>query len=250
MKNFNWILIISFLCCNIASATVLTDKKEINNAKIRLLYGMPYKGKTGYIFQWGKEKYPSKFPIILPENSPPITSDYKSQWGANDGKRKKKHGGVDFIIVVGSPIIAAADGKVYGVKNNDKCIGNQVAIDFGKSPDGTRLYATHMHVGKIHVKSGDKVKRGQLIADAGDEVKTRCGGGIAHLHFHMSKRKGKGTNGSSWGSWRYLGGPGGWINPHEYWTGGIGRPECFVEGKEYPEGLITIPVKCYDLKNM
>ncbi len=34
----------------------------------------------------------------------------------------------------------------------DKCVGNQFAIYFGKSPDGTKLYATHMHVGKMHVK--------------------------------------------------------------------------------------------------
>ena len=35
------------------------------------------------------------------------------------------------------------------------------------------------------------------------------------------------------------------INPHEYWTGGKGKPECFAEGKEYPEGLLTLPVACY-----
>ncbi len=27
--------------------------------------------------------------------------------------------------------------------------------------------------------------------------------------------------------------------------GGKGKPECFVEGKEYPEGLLTLPVACY-----
>jgi len=41
-----------------------------------------------------------------------------------------------------------------------------------------------------------------------------------------------------------LGPPKFWINPHEYWTGGKGKPECFVENKEYPEGLLTLPVKC------
>jgi len=248
MNFFLGIIVLGFLWCNITVATILTDPNEIFKAKINIRQGKAYKGKTGYIFQWGKEKYPSKFPIILPENSPPIISDYESQWGANDGKRKQKHGGVDFYLEIGSPtIIAAADGKVYGVKNNDKCIGNQFAVYFGKSPDGTKLYATHMHVGKIHVKTGDKVKRGQVLADAGDLVKTDCGGGVAHLHFHMSKRKGKGTHGNDWGSWRYLGGPKGWINPHEYWTGGKGKPECFVEEKKYPDGLLTLPVKCNKL---
>ena len=81
------------------------------------------------------------------------------------------------------------------------------------------------------------------MADGGEEVQTDCGGGMNHLHFHMSKKKG--TDPGSWGSWRFLGGPKGWINPHEYWTGGKGKPECFVEGKEYPEGLLTLPVACY-----
>ena len=110
-------------------------------------------------------------------------------------------------------------------------------------PDGTKLYATHMHVGKMHVKKGDKVKRGQLIADAG-EVVVGCGGGMEHLHFQLSKKRG---SGQGWGSYKYLGGPKGWLNPHEYWTGGRGKPECFVEGKEYPEGLLTLPVKCRNL---
>ena len=158
-------------------------------------------------------------------------------------KFSAKHGGIDFYIKVGSPILAAADGKVYGVNVKDRCVGNQFAIDFGKGLDGKKLYATHMHVGKIHVKKGDEVKRGQLVADSGELVKGPCGGGMQHLHFHMSKTKGKGGN--SWGSWRFLGGPKGWLNPHEYWTGGRGKPECFVEGKEYPEGLLTLPVACY-----
>ena len=100
-----------------------------------------------------------------------------------------------------------------------------------------------MHVGKIYVKKGDTVKRGQHVADAGDLVKTSCGGGMEHLHFHMSKRRG--TDPSFWGSWRFLGKPNGWINPHLYWTGGKGKPECYEENKIYPDGLLTLPVACY-----
>ncbi len=59
-----------------------------------------------------------------------------------------------------------------------------------------------LKVNKI-LKKGDLVKRGQHVADAGDLVKSSCGGGMEHLHFHMSKRKGSVPN--AWGSWRYLG---------------------------------------------
>ena len=228
------------IICNIATA-----KRDISKSKF--YSKIEENGNTGFVLRYHNEKSPSGYEIIMPKNSPPIISDYHSRYGVLGGSRSNpsKHGGIDFYIKAGSPIIAAADGKVYGVKVKDKCVGNQFAIYFGKSPDGKKLYATHMHVGKIHVKKGDEVKRGQLIADAGEEVKTSCGGGMEHLHFHMSKRKG--SNANSWGSWRFLGEPSGWINPHEYWTGGKGKPECFVEGKEYPEGLLTLPVACNEL---
>ena len=238
MKKILYILVFSLLFCNNGIA-----KKNIKRDVFYEL--IKEKGNTGFVLRYHNEKNPNKFQIILPKNSPPIISDYHSLYGVLGGSRSrpKKHGGIDFYIKSGSPIIAAADGKVYGVKVKDKCVGSQFAIYFGESTDETKLYATHMHVGKILVKKGDEVKRGQHVADAGELVKTSCGGGMEHLHFHMSKIRGGGAG--SWGSWRFLGGPKGWINPHEYWTGGRGKPECFVEGKEYPEGLLTLPVACY-----
>ena len=222
-----------------------TNTSAKKNIKKEVFYSIvKEKGKTGFVIRYHNEKNPNNFEIILPINAPPIISDYHSRYGVLGGSRSKprKHGGVDFYQEPGEKILAAADGKVYGVKKKDKCVGNQFAIYFGKSPDGTKLHATHMHVGKMHVKKGDLVKRGQHVADAGKLVKTSCGGGMEHLHFHMSKRKG--TDPSYWGSWRFLGKPSGWINPHLYWTGGVGKPECFDEGKSYPKGLLTLPVEC------
>ena len=65
MNFFLGIIVLGFLWCNVTVATVLTDPNEIFKAKINIRQGKSYNGKTGYIFQWGKEKYPSKFPIIL-----------------------------------------------------------------------------------------------------------------------------------------------------------------------------------------
>ena len=128
------------------------------------------KGKTGFILRYHNEKNPSEFEIVLPKNAPPIISDHHSIYGVLGGSRSnpRKHGGIDFYQKPGEKILAAADGKVYGVKVKDKCVGNQFAIFFGKAPDGTKLYATHMHVGKIYVKKGDKVLFGKW---SGTEVK-------------------------------------------------------------------------------
>ena len=240
MKKILFLLTLSILIC--------TNSFAKKNIKKELFYSIiKEKGDTGFVLRYHNEKNPNNFEVVLPPNSPPIISDYRSRYGVLGGSRSKprKHGGIDFYQAPGEKILAAADGKVYGVKKNDKCVGSQFAIFFGESPDGTKLYATHMHVGKIHVKKGDLVKRGQHVADAGDLVKSSCGRGLEHLLFHMSKRRG--TDSGSWGSWRFLGKPSGWINPHKYWTGGVGKPECYVEGKDYPEGLLTLPVECKDL---
>ena len=240
MKKISFIIFLSLLICSNTFAKKNITRSDFFNR-------IENKGNIGFVLRYHNEKNPNKFEIKQPKNSPPIISDYHSRYGVLGGSRSNpsKHGGIDFYQEPGEKILAAADGKVYGVKKNDKCVGNQFAIYFGKSPDGTKLYATHMHVGTMHVKKGDEVKRGQHVADAGELVKSSCGGGMEHLHFHMSKRKGTVPN--SWGSWRFLGKPSGWINPHKYWTGGAGKPECFVEGKEYPEGLLTLPVECKDL---
>jgi len=148
-------------------------------------------GKTGFVLRYHWEKSPSKFEIILPRNSPHIISDYHSRYGVLGGSRRnsRRHSGIDFYIKARSPILAAANGKVYGVKIKDRCVGNQFAIYFGESPDVTKLYATHMHVGKVFVEEGDQVKRGQVVAEAGVEVKTKCGGGLEHLHLIMVKTR-------------------------------------------------------------
>ena len=43
--------------------------------------------------------------------------------------------------------------------------------------------------GKILVKEGDIVKRGQRATEAGTQVKKNCGRGMEHLHFYMSKKR-------------------------------------------------------------
>ena len=84
-------------------------------------------------------------------------------------------------------------------------------------PKWSRVYCYNTHglelmqyQPRTEQEKGDEVKRGQHVADAGELVKGSCGGGMEHLHFHMSKIKGGGAG--SWGSWRFLGKPSGWIN--------------------------------------
>lgn len=85
------------------------------------------------------------------------------------------HRGVDFAMPVGTPVLAVADGEVIVSKNGDGA-GNYVAIRHG------RQYTTrYMHLKKLLVKSGQKVKRGDRIALSGNTGRSTG----PHLHYEI-----------------------------------------------------------------
>ena len=237
MNKILIIIFLNFFWSTTSYASDLTDPNEIFKALHEIKTKGTYKGKTGFVMRKNNEKNFSKFPIILPKNSAPIVSDYKSIWGASmsPSKRDSKHNGVDFYIKAGDQILAANDGTVVYAKY-DKCAGNVMTIRHIGS-----IYASYLHIGKLKVKKGDRVKRGQLIADAGKHGNTRCSGNIDHLHFQTSR---EGPCPTCTGSWRYLGRKAGWTNAHKYWTGGKGKPECYITEKEYPKKKLTLPFLC------
>jgi murein DD-endopeptidase MepM/ murein hydrolase activator NlpD len=232
MKKLLSIIFLTFFWSSTSYTSDLTDPNEIFKALHEIKSKGIYKGKTGFVMRRNNEKNFSKFPIILPKNSAPIVSDYKSMWGASmsPSKRTKKHYGVDFYIKAGDKILAANNGTVVYSKH-DKCAGNVMVIRHTGS-----IYASYLHIGEFKVKKGDKVKRGQLIADAGKHGNTKCSGNIDHLHFQTSR---EGPCPQCTGSWQFLGKKEGWTNAHRYWTGGKGKPECFIAEKEYPKKNVT-----------
>ncbi|GBF77923.1 hypothetical protein PA598K_06505 [Paenibacillus sp. 598K] len=113
----------------------------------------------------------------------PISSSYRmnSQFGPRvdpiTGKRGRMHNGVDFAAPAGTPIYAAESGVVI-VAQSTSGYGNTVIIDHGGGM--WTLYA-HIRNGGIKVKSGDKVKRGQKIAEVGTTGRSTGN----HLHFEV-----------------------------------------------------------------
>lgn len=90
----------------------------------------------------------------------------------------KFHGGTDFAAPGGSPIKAYADGIVKTAGYMANGYGNYVIIDHGSG--NQTLYG---HASRLHVKQGDQVKRGQLIADVGSTGYSTGN----HLHFEYRK---------------------------------------------------------------
>lgn len=93
---------------------------------------------------------------------------------------KKMHGGIDIGAPSGTPIHAAASGKVICAAWRDGGSGNTVIIDHGGGI--TTLYF-HIKNGGILVKEGQTVKAGDVIAKVGS---TGLSTG-PHLHFEVRK---------------------------------------------------------------
>lgn len=87
------------------------------------------------------------------------------------------HNGIDLASPTGTPVYAAEAGKVTIAGWSDSA-GNWVVIDHGKG-----IVTKYMHMSKIRVKAGQKVKRGQRIGDVGS---TGMSTG-PHLHFQVEK---------------------------------------------------------------
>lgn len=90
-------------------------------------------------------------------------------------KRWKAHNGTDYVAKVGTPVMAAGDGKVIKSAYN-KYNGHYVFIQHGEK------YTTkYLHFTKRAVKTGDYVKQGQTVGYLG-------GTGMAsgpHLHYEF-----------------------------------------------------------------
>jgi len=115
---------------------------------------------------------------MLPNRSP-INAAYNSSsygWRIDPFNGNKAfHEGLDFTANTGTPIRAAADGIVSEATNTHD-YGNLVKIQHG-SGLGT-LYA---HASKLLVKAGERVVKGQVVAEVGSTGRSTG----PHLHYEI-----------------------------------------------------------------
>jgi murein DD-endopeptidase MepM/ murein hydrolase activator NlpD len=90
-----------------------------------------------------------------------------------NGELASIHRGTDFHAPSGTPVVAANDGEVI-VAQGMFYEGNLVVINHG-----LQFYTQYMHLSKIEVKAGDRVKKGQRLGLSG--ATGRVTG--PHLHF-------------------------------------------------------------------
>jgi murein DD-endopeptidase MepM/ murein hydrolase activator NlpD len=128
----------------------------------------------------GTVAIPSALPIQQAAN---FTSGFGVRSDPFKG-RAAMHPGVDLAGPVGTPIYATADGVVDRAEWNSGGYGNLVEIDHGHG-----IQTRYGHLTRYIVTSGERVKRGQLIAFMGSTGRSTG----SHLHYEV-RLDGKAVN--------------------------------------------------------
>ena len=113
-------------------------------------------------------------PSRMPLDDTRLTSDYGMRTHPVLGGRRS-HNGVDLAAPTGTPIYATADGFVSKAEWFSS-YGKYVSIEHGAD-----LQTRFAHMSKIAVKSGERVKKGQLIGYVGSTGRSTG----PHLHYEV-----------------------------------------------------------------
>jgi len=112
-------------------------------------------------------------PTLWPVNGR-ITDEYGYRKDPINGKRKF-HTGLDIAADTGTPIKAAASGKVIFAQST-YATGRTVKIDHGRG-----IVTLYGHASKILVEEGQTVEKGEVIAKVGSTGRSTG----PHLHFEI-----------------------------------------------------------------
>lgn len=127
-----------------------------------------------------KEKLLAAIPAIQP-----VKNEQLKQMASGFGYRsdpftkiRKFHAGMDFSAKTGTPIFATGDGVVERADNTASGYGNHIVIRHGFGYE--TLYG---HLSKYKVRSGQRVKRGDVIGYVGSTGRSEA----PHLHYEVHK---------------------------------------------------------------
>ncbi|MCF6440036.1 peptidoglycan DD-metalloendopeptidase family protein [Pseudoalteromonas luteoviolacea] len=157
------------------------DGEEIGNGKIIAAEFMNQGDRYTAIRHTNGEFYTpegrsmKKAFLRAPVNFKYISSNFNPRRLHPVTKQVRPHRGIDYAAKVGTPVVAAGNGRVTKAGFN-RLNGNYVFIEHGSQ------YTTkYLHLHKLHVKSGQKVKQGQKIGTVG--ATGRVTG--PHLHYEF-----------------------------------------------------------------
>lgn len=117
----------------------------------------------------------ARIPSIRPVDVGWLSSRYGKRHDPFTGKMAF-HRGLDFSVPLGTPVRATADGVVRSVKN-DRGLGRVITLDHGN-----RVTTRYAHLSRWLVRKGDRVRRGDIIAESGNSGRSTA----PHLHYEVA----------------------------------------------------------------
>lgn len=114
-------------------------------------------------------------PSIRPVDTGWLSSGYGYRKDPFTGKARF-HRGLDYSVPTGTPVRAVADGVVLLMKH-ERGLGKVIRIDHGN-----RITTTYAHLSEWSVKTGQHVKRGEMIARSGSTGRSTA----PHLHYEVA----------------------------------------------------------------
>jgi murein DD-endopeptidase MepM/ murein hydrolase activator NlpD len=95
----------------------------------------------------------------------PVTGRISGVYGSQrvlNGKPRRPHYGIDIARPTGTKVVAPASGIITLAHPDMFFSGGTIMLDHGHG-----LSSSFLHLSKLHVKVGDKIEQGQLIAEVG-----------------------------------------------------------------------------------
>jgi murein DD-endopeptidase MepM/ murein hydrolase activator NlpD len=142
----------------------LTQEITVQSDRLNILEGLLVEDSANRRF----------LPSLLPVDTSWRSSDYGYRIDPFTGMRAF-HEGIDFSALPGTPVVAAASGKVINAETHSQ-YGKLVEIDHGNG-----LVTRYAHNSELLVNKGDLVVRGQAVATVGSTGRSTG----PHLHFEV-----------------------------------------------------------------
>jgi murein DD-endopeptidase MepM/ murein hydrolase activator NlpD len=181
-----------------ASGRRVVESSAIPVEEPALVVGPPARGE-GWVARWASNTSFHRRTLLPLDGRASISQRFAIDWNRYDGAGVEQQGDASqnrTYSVYGQEILAVADGTVAkvidGVEENnppaiapgvgfdpEKALGNSVVLAL---PGGLFATYAHMQPRSLRVKTGDRVRRGQVLGLVGNSGNATG----PHLHFHIS----------------------------------------------------------------
>lgn len=115
----------------------------------------------------------------MPRFIRPVQAGISDNFAAHQA-RKSVNPGTDYVVGIGVPVVAVADGVVVGTTTTISGAGGRMVF-LDTTTDGYNF--DYLHLSRVDVAPGQAVKQGQVIGLSGASGKGSERGYGPHLHF-------------------------------------------------------------------